>query len=60
VRFKVNWSIKTTENNGSSQIKLTLTQEEIAEVIGTTRETVTRLFAEFKKSSCCRYKVRRW
>ena len=31
------------------QLKLNLTHEEIAEVIGTTRETVTRLFAEFKK-----------
>ena len=31
------------------QIKMTLTHEEIAEMIGTTRETVSRLFAEFKK-----------
>ena len=31
------------------QIKLTLTHEEIAEMIGTTRETVSRLFSEFKK-----------
>ena len=29
--------------------KLTLTHEEIAQVIGTSRETVTRLFADFKK-----------
>jgi CRP/FNR family transcriptional regulator len=35
--------------NGSKQIKLTLTHEEIAEMIGTTRETVSRLFSEFKK-----------
>ncbi|MGB8733176.1 MAG: helix-turn-helix domain-containing protein, partial [Candidatus Sulfotelmatobacter sp.] len=27
----------------------TLTHEEIAEMIGTTRETVSRLFSEFKK-----------
>ncbi len=31
------------------QMKLTLTHEEIAEMIGTTRETVSRLFADFKK-----------
>jgi len=31
------------------QFKLTLTHEEIAEMIGTTRETVSRLFADFKK-----------
>ncbi len=28
---------------------LTLTHEEIAEMIGTTRETVSRLFSDFKK-----------
>ncbi len=48
-KLLLQWSIKTTQDNGSSQIKLTLTQEEIAEVIGTTRETVARLFADFKK-----------
>src|SRR5215469_14530721 len=47
-KLLLQWSIKT-QDNGSSQIKLTLTQEEIAEVIGTTRETVARLFADFKK-----------
>ena len=48
-KLLLQWSIKTTQDNGSSQIKLTLTQEEIAEVIGTTRETVARLFADFKR-----------
>jgi CRP/FNR family transcriptional regulator len=41
------------ENDGEStrldQVKLTLTHEEIAEMIGTTRETVSRLFSEFRK-----------
>jgi CRP/FNR family transcriptional regulator, cyclic AMP receptor protein len=41
------------ERNGGSRqpdrMKLTLTHEEIAQMIGTSRETVTRLFAEFKK-----------
>ena len=32
-----------------SPLKLTLTHEEIGEMIGTTRETVSRLFSEFKK-----------
>ena len=36
-------------SNGQAQIKLTLTHEEIAEMIGTTRETVSRLFSDFKK-----------
>jgi len=39
------------------QIELSLTQEEIAEVIGTTRETVTRLFANSRKSTCYWRKV---
>ena len=48
-KLLLQWSIKNTRCNGSSQIKLTLTQEEIAEIIGTTRETDTRLFADFKR-----------
>jgi CRP/FNR family transcriptional regulator, cyclic AMP receptor protein len=42
--------------NGSKQIKLTLTHEEIAEMIGTTRETVSRLFSEFKKKQLLQLK----
>ena len=48
-KLLLQWSIRTPQENGRSQIELTMTQEEIAEVIGTTRETVTRLFASFKK-----------
>ena len=48
-KLLLQWSIEGTEDNGSSRIKVTLTQAEIAEVIGTTRETVARLFADFKK-----------
>ena len=40
-------------NNGGNgepvQLKMTLTHVEIAEMIGTTRETVSRLFSDFKK-----------
>lgn len=35
--------------NGTAQIKMTFTHAEIADMIGTTRETVTRLFGEFAK-----------
>ena len=31
------------------RIKLTLTHEEIAQMIGSSRETVTRLLADFRK-----------
>jgi CRP/FNR family transcriptional regulator len=48
-KILLQWSIGATQKNGTSRIELNLTQEEIAEIIGTTRETVTRLFASFKK-----------
>lgn len=48
-KLLLSWSTKTTQADGSSQVRLTLTHEEIAEIIGTTRETVSRLFSEFKK-----------
>lgn len=35
--------------NGTVRTTMTLTHEEIAEMIGTSRETVTRLFADFKR-----------
>jgi CRP/FNR family transcriptional regulator len=35
---------------------LTLTHEEIAEMIGTTRETVSRLFSDFKKKQLVQLK----
>ncbi len=40
----------------SSHVKMTLTHEEIAEMIGTTRETVSRLFSEFKKNELLQVK----
>lgn len=48
-KLLLTWSTKSAQSDGSSQVKLTLTHEEIAEIIGTTRETVSRLFSEFKK-----------
>ena len=48
-KLLLSWSTKSVPENGFAQVKLTLTHEEIAEIIGTTRETVSRLFSEFKK-----------
>jgi len=48
----IGWSEDQTDGNvtnGSHAFKLTLTHEEIAQMIGTTRETVTRAMARFKK-----------
>jgi CRP/FNR family transcriptional regulator len=50
------WSTKTAAEDGSAQVKLTLTHEEVAEMIGTTRETVSRLFSEFKKKQLMQIK----
>jgi CRP/FNR family transcriptional regulator, cyclic AMP receptor protein len=52
----LSWSSKNTQSDGSTQVKLTLTHEEIAETIGTTRETVSRLFSEFKKKQLVQLK----
>src|SRR6202142_2526193 len=43
-------------NGDPVQVKLTLTHEEIAEIIGTTRETVSRLFSQLKKKQLLQLK----
>jgi CRP/FNR family cyclic AMP-dependent transcriptional regulator len=48
-RFLLDWSANHKQENGSVKFNLTLTHEEIAQMIGASRETVTRLFADFKK-----------
>jgi CRP/FNR family cyclic AMP-dependent transcriptional regulator len=48
-KFLLSWSSDSQGVHNGSQVRLTLTHEEIAEMIGTTRETVSRLFSEFKK-----------
>lgn len=48
-RLLVGWLDQNTEARNPSQMKLALTQEEIGQMIGTSRETVSRLFAGFKK-----------
>jgi CRP/FNR family transcriptional regulator, cyclic AMP receptor protein len=48
-KLLLSWSEKAEGANGSARITMTLTHEEIGEMIGTTRETVSRLFSSFKK-----------
>ena len=55
-KLLLSWYPEKTQSNGSAQIKMTLTHEEIAEMIGTTRETVSRLFSEFKKKQLLQVK----
>lgn len=44
------------DGKGDTRLKLTLTHEEIAQVIGASRETVSRLFADFKKKQLLQVK----
>lgn len=48
-RFLLEWSANDSEERGQVRIKMTLTHEEIAQMIGSSRETVTRLLAEFRR-----------
>src|SRR5246127_2100126 len=49
-KLLLEWSSKNGEaSKQEPRVKLALTHEEIAQMIGTSRETVTRLFADLKK-----------
>jgi CRP/FNR family transcriptional regulator, cyclic AMP receptor protein len=48
-RLLVGWLDSSAESKQSGQVKMALTHEEIGQMIGTTRETVSRLLAGFKK-----------
>jgi CRP/FNR family transcriptional regulator len=54
-KLLLSWSDSKGAGNGA-HLKLNLTHEEIAEMIGTTRETVSRLFSEFKKKQLLQVK----
>jgi CRP/FNR family transcriptional regulator len=48
-RLLVTWLDQNTKSKNPTQMKLALTHEEIGQMIGSSRETVSRLFAGFKK-----------
>lgn len=48
-RFLLEWTANCPEEKGQVRIKMTLTHEEIAQMIGSSRETVTRLLADFRR-----------
>jgi len=48
-RFLLEWSANGTAANGVVRVKLALTHQEMAQLVGTSRETVTRTLSEFKK-----------
>src|SRR5260370_23446978 len=55
-RFLLDLSTGHDERNGEVKITLTLTHEEIGQMIGASRETVARLLADFKKKKRLRVK----
>jgi len=48
-RLLVGWLDTNGDTKHRGQMKLTMTHEEIAQMIGTSRETVTRLLTDFRK-----------
>jgi CRP/FNR family transcriptional regulator, cyclic AMP receptor protein len=48
-RFLLEWSSSGLATNDAVRVKLALTHEEIAQLIGASRETVTRTLSEFKR-----------
>jgi len=54
--FLFDWSKSNRPFHDEAGARLTLTHEEIAQVIGTSRETVTRLLSGFKKKGLIQWK----
>src|SRR6516225_4599965 len=48
-RFLLDWASSYPEEKGQVRIELTLTHEEMAQMIGSSRETVTRCLTDFRK-----------
>lgn len=55
-RFLLDLSADHDSGKGEIKVTLTLTHEEIAQMIGASRETVTRLFGDFKKKQLLQVK----
>jgi CRP/FNR family transcriptional regulator len=55
-KLLLGWSAERIDSGRSPDLCLAVTHEEIAAMIGTTRETVTRLFADFKKKQLIQWK----
>ena len=48
-KLLLSWTARADQTKSTIKMRLTLTHAEIAEMIGSTRETVSRLFSDFKK-----------
>ncbi len=56
IKLFADWSKKAVSNNGSVHVKVTFSHEEIAEMIGTTRETVTRTLRDLRERGLIEFK----
>jgi CRP/FNR family transcriptional regulator, cyclic AMP receptor protein len=48
-KLLLSWWTKTAQNERATKVRVTLHHEEIAEILDTARETVSRLFSKFKR-----------
>ena len=48
-KFLIGWSAEGRESDGAVRVKLALTHEELAQLIGCSRESVTRTLSDFKR-----------
>lgn len=48
-KFLVGWSVDGRESDGAVRVKLALTHEELSQLIGCSRESVTRTLSDFKR-----------
>jgi CRP/FNR family transcriptional regulator, cyclic AMP receptor protein len=55
-KLLLSWAAEAPGSGDPQHLRLTLTHEEIGEMIGTTRETVSRLFSDFKKKQLVQVK----
>jgi CRP/FNR family transcriptional regulator, cyclic AMP receptor protein len=57
-KLLLEWSLRASESDESDlRVKLPITQDEIAQMIGCCRETVTRLFADLKRRRIAEYEA---
>jgi CRP/FNR family transcriptional regulator len=55
-KFLLETSADGEVSNGTVRVRLAMTHEEISQLIGTSRETITRLLSEFRRSSMAELK----
>lgn len=55
-RFLLETAADGESNNGTVRVRLALTHEEISQLVGTSRETITRLLSEFRRKQMAELK----